>query len=159
MSADVLRVLVGVMALTWLAWLTACWLPRRARLPMTEREKWWPVLRDLSGAAFMALFAGMMLAIAAGVLLPRIALVATPIVCDGQVRIESQSYVLPPNQHGTVRHAWCTQADGVQKEVTTRLLVGATVIHAGVVMMVFQWLRLWALLRQRLFPSSWGSTP
>jgi hypothetical protein len=90
--------------------------------------------------AGVSLFIGFVIfSVAAGAVFPSLHKLTAPLICRGDVQVESLKYSYKPGQVGWENHIYCT-ANGVQKEITlpaigvTGLLASALIF----VVLVFQ---------------------
>lgn len=95
----------------------------------------------LGTTAGISLFVGFIIfAIGIGAIFPSMHKLTAPLICRGEVQVESIRYSYKPGQVGWEHHIYCN-TDGVQKEITFPA-VGVTGLVASAIILVvlaFRW--------------------
>lgn len=89
-----------------------------------------------------SLFIGFVLiSVAAGAIFPSLHKLTAPLICRGEMQIETNEYSYKPGQHGTDIHMYCV--DGGSKKEITFALIGMTGLVASAIVFVFAliWMR------------------
>jgi Short C-terminal domain len=106
----------------------------------------------LFGVLPASLFVGLMFATAGVAVHPPLAFIATPLVCPGEVEVESRNYSYRPGQSGVTRNLYCLSATGGGKparEDITFAAIGASFLVYTLIAFVLLQLLAW-FLRPRL---------
>ena len=100
-----------------------------------------------------SLFVGLMFATAGFAVHPPLAFIATPLVCAGEVEVESQSYSYRPGQRGVTRTLWCLSDDGgpagkpAREDITGSAMLAAFAVYSAIAFVPLQ-LLAWRLRRR-----------
>ena len=107
----------------------------------------------LLGVLPASLFVGLMVATAGFAVHPPLAFIATPLVCSGEVEVESQSYSYRPGQSGVTRTLWCLGDDGggtgkpAREDITGPAMLAAFAVYSAITFVPLQ-LLAWRLRRR-----------
>ena len=106
----------------------------------------------LFGVLPASLFVGLMIATAGVAVHPPIAFIATPLVCSGEVEVESQNYSYRPGQSGVTRTIWCLSGGQggkpAREDITFKAIGASFLIYSAIAFVLLQ--LLWWMLRPRL---------
>ena len=106
----------------------------------------------LFGVLPASLFVGLMIASAGVAVHPPLAFIATPLVCSGEVEVESQSYSYRPGQSGVTRTIYCLSgAQGgkpAREDITFKAMGASFLVYSLLAFVALQ--LLWWLLRPRV---------
>jgi hypothetical protein len=120
---------------------------------MAERSFWSRHGLTLIGALPVSLFIGLMLATAGVAVYPPMAFVAKPLICSGELTVESQNYSYRPGQSGVTRTFWCASGEAggkpVRDEVTFRAVGASFLVYSAISFALLRFLVV-PLLRRRL---------
>lgn len=99
----------------------------------------------------VSLFVGLMIGTAGVAVHPPIAFIATPLVCAGEVEVESQNYSYRPGQSGVTRTIWCvTRGEGgkpARDDITFKAIGASFLVYSAIAFVLLQ--LLWWMLRPR----------
>lgn len=108
---------------------------------------------SLFGVLPISLFIGVMIASAGVAVHPPIAFIATPLVCSGEVEVESQNYSYRPGQSGVTRTIWCTTSAAAggkpaREDITLKAMGAAFIVYSAIAFVLLQ--LLWMMMRPRV---------
>ena len=99
-----------------------------------------------------SLFIGVMIASAGVAVYPPIATVATPLVCSGEVEVESQNYSYRPGQSGVTRTIYCLSENAggkaAREDITLKTIGAAFLVYSVIAFLILRLLVV-PLLRRR----------
>ena len=108
---------------------------------------------SLFGVLPISLFIGVMIASAGVAVHPPIAFIATPLVCSGEVEVESQNYSYRPGQSGVTRTIYCLSGSAggkpAREDITTKAIGASFLAYSAIAFLLLRFLVV-PPLRRRL---------
>ena len=147
-EATILFAALLVMTLTWTLWWIRWWRLRLAETPGQRQNAVNNLPVGLLVLLLFGLLPGVPMTVGVGELYPQALMVVTPIICNGEPRLEAWS-------NTSAVRSWphkitCNHANGRYEDITLRTIVASSVGLAAVILTFFIWLRSAWLLRRLL---------
>src|SRR5688572_7393142 len=91
--------------------------------------------------AGISLFIGfIIISVAVGAIFPSMHKLTAPLICKGEVQVESITYSYKPGQIGTDNHIYCIDEQGDQKEITFPAIGVTGLFYSAILFVIFLFL-------------------